>query len=364
MSSALKTDPEMGKDGVFDLSGELPGSHESVKVFRDKETGLHAIVALHSTARGPALGGTRFFPYDSEAAALNDVLRLSEGMTYKSAAAGLPLGGGKAVIIGDPAALKTPALLKAYGRFVDSFAGSYITAADVGTTSSDMDYISESTRWAVGRNQTKGGSGDSGYSTASGVFTAMAAAASSIWGSEGLSGRSVGVEGAGKVGKQLIRLLLEAGAEVVLAESHPESLQRALDMHPNIRTARSVVDAQVDVYAPCAMGATLNPTTIPSIRARLVCGAANNQLLSPDVQYQLAAQDVLWVPDYVANAGGLIQVASEIDVIQPDEVGIRIGLIGQTVLEILRIAEERSVTPGSAADTVVQERLNHGRKGQ
>lgn len=327
------------------------------------ETGLRAIVAIHSTTRGPALGGTRFFAYDSESAALNDVLRLSEGMTFKAAAAGLPLGGGKAVIIGDNTALKTPDLLRSYGRFVDSFSGSYITAGDVGTTSSDMDYIGESTRWVVGRNEIKGGSGDSGYSTASGVFFAMAAAAKALWGTEGLRGRSVGVEGAGKVGKQLISLLLEAGADVVLAESHPESLQRALEEHPKIRTARSVVDAHVDVYAPCAMGATLNPTTIPSIRARLVCGAANNQLLNPEAQYQLAARDVLWVPDYVANAGGLIQVASEIDVIQPGEVGIRIGHIGRTVLEILRIAEERSITPANAADTLVQARLGQGRKG-
>lgn len=357
MPSALITDPGVGRDGVFELSGELPGPHESVKIFRDRSTSLRAIVALHSTARGPALGGTRFYPYDSEAAAVHDVLRLSEGMTSKAAAAGLPLGGGKAVIIGDPAVLKTPELLKSYGRFVDSFAGSYITAADVGTTSSDMDFIGESTPWVVGRNQTNGGSGDSGYSTASGVFFAMAAAAHYLWGNGGLSGRSVGVEGAGKVGRQLIRLLLEAGAEVVLAEPHTETLRQAVESHPDIRIARSVVDAQVDVYAPCAMGATLNPGTVPSIRASLICGAANNQLLSADVQYQLAARDVLWVPDYVANAGGLIQVASEINVIPPDEVEPRIGDIGSTVKEILRIAQDRGVTPGTAADALVQDRL-------
>ncbi|WP_311212298.1 Glu/Leu/Phe/Val dehydrogenase dimerization domain-containing protein [Arthrobacter sp. WCS2018Hpa-7] len=360
MSSTLTTD--LGGGVITDLSCELSGTHESVKVFRDKATGLHAIVALHNTVRGPALGGTRFFAFESDAAALNDVLRLSEGMTYKAAAAGLPLGGGKAVIVGEPATIKTPELLRAYGRFVDSFAGSYITAGDVGTTSSDMDHIGESTNWVVGRNATKGGSGDSGYSTALGVFTAMAAAARTIWGSEGLTGRSVGVEGAGKVGKQLINMLLETGADVVLAESHPASMQRALTEHPDIRIAPSVIDAEVDVYAPCAMGATLNPKTVPSIQARLVCGAANNQLLNAEVENQLAAQEILWVPDYVANAGGLIQVASEIDVIQPDEVGMRIGHIGLTVTEILRIAEERSTTPGNAADTLVRTRLGAGSK--
>jgi valine dehydrogenase (NAD+) len=362
MPSVLITSHGMGADGVVDLSGELLGLHESVKMLRDNSTGLRAIVAIHSTAMGPALGGTRFYPYESEAAAVQDVLRLSEGMTSKAVAAGLPLGGGKAVIIGDPAALKTPELLRSYGRFVDSFAGSYITAGDVGTTSSDMDTIAESTPWVVGRNQTIGGSGDSGYSTASGVFSAMSAAADHLWGAGGLSGRSVGVEGAGKVGMQLIRLLLEAGCEVMLAEPHTARRLRAVESHPGIRVAHSVIDAPVQIYAPCAMGATLNPRTIPSIRASLVCGAANNQLLSPDIQNQLASSDVLWVPDYVANAGGLIQVASEIDVISPDEVATRIGNIGLTVTEILRTADERSVTPGTAAGAVVQERLSHGKE--
>lgn len=362
MASVLLTSPGLGSDGMFDLGRDLRGDHESVKFFRDKATGLSAIIALHSTARGPALGGTRFYPYENEAAALHDVLRLSEGMTYKAAAAGLPLGGGKAVIIGDPFSSKTPDLLRAYGRFVDSFGGSYITAGDVGTNSSDMDTIGETTNWVVGRTETLGGSGDSGYSTASGVFCAMEAAAQHLWGREGLRGRSVGVEGAGKVGRQLIRLLLEAGSEVVLAEPHAETLRRALEDYPDVRVTPSVVDADIDVYAPCAMGGTLKAESISSVKARLVCGAANNQLLSPEVQYQLAARDVLWIPDYVANAGGLIQVASEIDVIQPDEVQTRIGHIGTTVREILRMAEERSITPGNAANTLVQNRLGNKRE--
>lgn len=363
MPSTLITQPGLGEDGIFDLSDANSGSHEAVKLCVDSATGLRAIVALHSTSRGPALGGTRFFPYKDETAALRDVLRLSEGMTFKAAAAGLPLGGGKAVIIGDPEALKTPELLRAYGRFVDSFGGSYITAADVGTTSADMDFIGESTVRVVGRNMTHGGSGDSGYSTASGVFCAMTAAANYVWGATGLRGRAVGVEGAGKVGSQLIRLLLDAGAEVVLAEPHAETMSRAAETYPNIRVRGSVVDAEVDLYAPCAMGGTLNADTVRTVRARIVCGAANNQLHTPEMEYQLRAHDILWVPDYIANAGGLIQVASEIDVIAPDEVAGRIDHIALTVMEMLRISEERNMTPGDAADAMVRGRLGTGARG-
>lgn len=363
MSVALRKHPKVGEDGVFDLSDSCSGTHETVKLYVDSATGLRAIVAVHSTARGPALGGTRFFPYKDEESALWDVLRLSEGMTYKAAAAGLPLGGGKAVIIGDPRLLKTPELLGSYGRLVDSLGGSYITAGDVGTTSADMDFVGESTAWVVGRNVARGGSGDSGYSTANGVFCAMTAAARYLWGTAGLRDRIVGVEGAGKVGSQLIRLLLDAGADVLLAEPHAGTAEAAANKYPSIRLVDSVINAAVDVYAPCAMGATLNAETARGIRASIVCGAANNQLHTPDVGDQLAAQETLWVPDYLANAGGLIQVASEIDAIHPDEVPSRIGQIGETVTEVLRASEERGITPGSAADSMVRGRLGIETRG-
>ena len=363
MSVALSTHPKVGEDGVFDLSDATSGTHETVRLHVDSATGLRAIVALHSTARGPALGGTRFFPYEDEESALCDVLRLSEGMTYKAAAAGLPLGGGKAVIIGDPRTLKTPELLRSYGRFVDSLGGSYITAGDVGTTSADMDFVGESTQWVVGRNVARGGSGDSGYSTANGVFCAMTAAARYLWGTTGLRGRIVGVEGAGKVGSQLIRLLLDAGADVLLAEPHAGTAEAAANKYPSIRLVDSVVDAAVDVYAPCAMGGTLGVETVRTVRARIVCGAANNQLHSPDVGDQLAAQEILWVPDYIANAGGLIQVASEINAIRSGEVPGRIEHIGVTVMEVLRASDELGISPGSAADSVVRGRLGIETRG-
>ncbi|MFB9857148.1 Glu/Leu/Phe/Val family dehydrogenase [Paenarthrobacter aurescens] len=355
MRAALLINPDMGRDGTFDVDVDQTSGHELVRIIRDRDTGLRAIVAIHDSSLGPALGGTRFFPYRDEKEALTDVLRLSEGMTLKAAAAGLPLGGGKAVIIGDPRARKSRELLEAYGRFVDTFEGRYITAGDVGTTASDMDIIGSQTRWVVGRNT--GGSGDSGFSTALGVYSAMQAGAVHLWGSAGLSGRSVGVEGAGKVGGQLVRLLVDAGAKVVLADRDPEAVERTVQANPGIATASAVLDQEIDVYAPCALGATLNEKTIPSLRARLVCGAANNQLLTAEGESQLHSQGTLWIPDYVANAGGLIQVSSEVCDPGAEEVTTRIAMIGAAVTEMLSTARDGSKTPAMAAREIVQRRL-------
>lgn len=239
-ASSTSSDSFPAATGVFDRP-DMPRdcAHERVVFCQDPDTGLRAIIAVHSTVLGPALGGTRFYPYVSEQEALTDVLRLSRGMTYKAAVAGVDLGGGKAVIIGNPNAIKTPTLLGAYGRFVESLGGTYVTAGDVGTNSDDLDIIAEETAHVVGKNTTAGGTGDSGPQTALGVFLSLLAAAESTWGSDDLTGKRVGVEGAGKVGYNLVSLLREAGAEVVVSDSYPPALDRS-STSGSVATTRAV----------------------------------------------------------------------------------------------------------------------------
>ncbi|AWB90912.1 Glu/Leu/Phe/Val family dehydrogenase [Aeromicrobium chenweiae] len=356
---------DVSPDRVFDRTDELADAgHEQVVFCRDVETGLRAIISIHDTTLGPALGGTRFFPYRSEAEALTDGLRLAQGMTFKAAAAGMPLGGGKAVIIGDPRTLKTPELLRAYGRFIDTLGGRYISAADVGTTSDDLDVIGQSTRHIVGRTTAAGGSGDSGFSTAYGVFCAMQAAARLTWGADGLTGRTVGVEGAGKVGVHLIGLLAEQGASVVVSDPYGPALDRVRDLYDDVRTADSVIDLPVDVYAPCALGATLTPATVAALSAQVVCGAANNQLLTTEVGEALRHRGITWVPDFVANAGGLIQVGSELQDKTEEQVLAGVERIGTTVSEILTTATDHDVSTSAAALAVVRSRLDAARTGR
>ncbi|OUZ12411.1 valine dehydrogenase [Aeromicrobium sp. PE09-221] len=332
-------------------------SHERVLFGHDRETGLRAIIAIHDTTLGPALGGTRFYPYVDEERALEDVLRLSRGMTYKAATSGLDLGGGKAVIIGDPAVVKSDQLLEAYGRLVESLGGSYITAGDVGTTSQDMDVIGRSTAHVVARTEAVGGSGDSAPMTALGVFSSLRAAAQNVWGSETLDGRSVGVEGLGKVGYHLVSLLVAAGARVVATDVSAQARQRVEVDFPDVDLVDDVLRVPVDVYAPCAMGATLTPSTAESLQAQIVCGAANNQLSTADVELLLTRRGIRWVPDYVANAGGLIQVAGERQRLTRADVRQQVESIFDTVEGILRLSGEQAITPGAAADQVAEARL-------
>lgn len=331
--------------------------HERVVFANDAASGLRAIIAIHSTTLGPALGGTRFYPYADEQAALTAVLRLSRGMTYKAATAGLDLGGGKAVIIGDPTTLKSDGLLQAYGRLVESLGGMYITAGDVGTTSADMDVIGTRTSHVVARTAANGGSGDSAPLTALGVFQGMKAAAQAVWGTPTLAGRSVGVEGVGKVGANLIDLLVQDGAEVVACDVNEAALERARLAHPGITIADQVIDRVLDVYAPCALGATITPVTAARLRAAIVCGAANNQLSSADVESDLQARSITWVPDYVANSGGLIQVAGERVRKAPQDVRDQVLDVFDTVGGILAYAADHRVTAGAAADHLADVRL-------
>ncbi|WP_415973971.1 Glu/Leu/Phe/Val family dehydrogenase [Rhodococcus sp. 077-4] len=360
---AVATPTDQLPTGVFDRPDLPHGSgHERVVFCQDRDTGLRAIVAVHSTTLGPALGGTRFYPYASEQDALTDVLRLSRGMTYKAAVAGVDLGGGKAVIIGDPNAIKTPTLLSAYGRFVDSLGGSYVTAGDVGTNSDDLDIIAEETAHVVGKNTTAGGTGDSGPQTALGVFLSLRAAVESVWGSDDLTGKRVGVEGAGKVGYNLVALLLDAGAEVIVSDSYAPALDRIAADFPGVIIGSDIIGADIigadiDIYAPCAMGATLDASSVARLRASIVCGAANNQLLTPDVEEMLADRGIVWVPDYVANAGGLIQVEGELRGRNSAEVMATIGKIRDTVAGIFAIGRAEGILLGAAADRLAEDRI-------
>jgi valine dehydrogenase (NAD+) len=265
------------------------------------------------------------------------------------------------VIIGDPATDKTPELLRAYGRFIERLGGCYVTAADVGTTSDDLDVIGESTRHVVGRNVAAGGSGDSGLSTATGVFHAMRAAAAHVWGSDGLRGRTVGVEGAGKVGRHLVGLVLEEGASVVVCDPSDDAIRVLKERHSGeVKVSASVVDAAVDVYAPCALGATLTPSSVAVLRASVVCGAANNQLANAEVDTELFSRGITWVPDYVANAGGLIQVGGELQQRTVEQVVDDVQRIGATTQQILRTAAETGISTGTAAAHLVRARLSGG----
>ncbi|TDC37919.1 Glu/Leu/Phe/Val dehydrogenase dimerization domain-containing protein [Micromonospora sp. KC213] len=347
--------------GVF-ASTDDPGSsgHEQVVFCQDKQTGLRAIIGIYSTALGPALGGTRFYPYASEEDALADVLDLSRGMAYKNALAGLDHGGGKAVIWGDPEKLKSEALLRAYGRFVQSLDGRYYTACDVGTFVADMDVIARETRFVTGRSVAHGGAGDSSILTAWGVFQGMRAAAEHVWGSPTLAGRRVGVAGLGKVGKHLVGHLLDDGAEVVATDVDPKAHDWARTTHPQVALVddtAALVAADIDVYAPCALGGALNDDTVPALRARVVAGAANNQLAHPGIEKLLADRGVLYAPDYVVNAGGVIQVADEIEGFNFERARLRATRIYDTTREILRLADAEGVPPAVAADRLAERRM-------
>lgn len=345
--------------GVFGRSHELSSrSHEQVVFCEDAESGLKAIIAIHSTAFGPALGGCRMYPYADEFDALEDVLRLSWGMTYKAAASGVNLGGGKSVIIGDPGSDKSEALFAAFARYVNTLGGRYVTAGDVGTNTDDLDVMGKYTEHVTGRSTTAGGSGDSARLTALGVFNAMRAGAESVWGTATLAGRTVGVEGAGKVGRELINLLLADGAEVCATDVNDAALQRLSNNHPSVRLLNSVADAPVDVYAPCALGSTLTPMSAETIEAKLVCGAANNQLATPDVELLLGRRGITWVPDFVANAGGLIQVAGELHGAERAAVEADVTRIFDRCRDIIATAHDAGISIGAAANLFAEQRLD------
>jgi valine dehydrogenase (NAD+) len=335
-------------------------SHEQVVFCQDTTTGLRAIISIYSTALGPGLGGTRFYPYTSEDEALTDALRLSKAMAYKNALAGLDHGGGKAVIIGDPARIKTEALLRAYGRFVASLGGRYITACDVGTYSEDMDLIARECRYVTGRTTAHGGAGDSSVLTALGVMHGMRAAAEHVWGSPELAGRLVGVEGVGKVGHRLVEHLLQAEADVVICDVSAAAVDAVRARHPEVRVV-SGIDAllaeDLDILAPCALGGTLTEQVAGRLTARIICGGANNQLAHHGVEKLLADRGIIFAPDYVVNAGGVIQVADELAGFSFDRARAATEQIFTTTAKILSAAESDGVPPSVAADRLAERRM-------
>ncbi|WP_275287608.1 Glu/Leu/Phe/Val family dehydrogenase [Halomonas elongata] len=334
--------------------------HQRIVFGSDAESGLRAIIAIHDTRRGPALGGLRIFPYTSDDEALTDVLRLSRGMTYKSALADLPLGGGKAVIIADPRRDKTPALLRAMGRLVDSLNGDYITAEDSGSSEADMRVIAETTEHVGGLGQ-DGVSGDPSPFTARGVFCAMRSAVRHGLGRDDVDGLRVAIQGVGHVGAHLARQLHEAGARLVMTDVDRDALGRiAESLDAEVTTPDDIVDADVDVFAPCAMGAALSGPVVERLKARVVCGAANNQLASPEVAGLLKARGILYTPDYVANAGGVIEIAwQRRHDYRRDDVMSHIAGIETTLDEIFDRAHREQADPTSVADALARERFRY-----
>lgn len=333
--------------------------HEQVLFTQDADSGLRCIIAIYSTALGPALGGTRFVPYESPQAALTDVLALSRAMAYKNALAGLAHGGGKAVIIGDPTVDKTDALLRAYGRAVESLGGRYITACDVGTYVTDMDVVAETSSHVTGRSPEHGGAGDSGILTAYGVYQGMRACAQHRWGAPELSGRSVGVAGLGKVGSRLVVHLLEEGADVAVSDIDPAAVDRVTQAHPEVTpmTPGDLLTAPLSIYSPNALGGVIDPYAAATLGAEVVCGGANNPLTGPEAADVLLARGITYAPDYVVNSGGVIQVSDELAGFDMDRAEATAAGIYDTLLEVLADADAAGTTPLAAADRLAEQRM-------
>lgn len=342
--------------GVFDALGDR--GHEEVVFGYDPVSGLKSIIAIHSTALGPALGGTRFYPYESEAEALEDVLRLSGSMSLKASAAGLDLGGGKAVIIGDSRKLKSERLWRAYGRVVDSLQGRYITAEDVGTDAYDMEMIRRETRWVVGVPVEEGGSGDPSPATARGLIAATRAVFKFL-DKEDLSGRHVAVLGVGKVGSDLVRRVIEAGGRVTIADVYPPSIEKVVKRFTAVKvvTPDEIFGVECDIFAPSSLGGVLNERTIPQLRCGAIVGCANNQLATPEDADRIAARDILYGPDFVVNAGGLINVSEELRGYTVDKAAAHIDKIYDTTLRVLETSRERRITPQKAAVELAHQRI-------
>jgi valine dehydrogenase (NAD+) len=334
--------------------------HEQVVFGSDEASGLRCIIAIHSTALGPSLGGTRFWPYEDDEAALTDVLRLSRAMTLKAACAGLDHGGGKAVIIGDPSELRSEALLRAYGRVIASLGGRYVTACDIGTTPDDMAVIKRETRWATGADPVEGGSGDSGILTAIGVHLAMKAAAEAVFGSPDLGARHIAVQGLGKVGRRLVEHLVAEGAKVTVADVAGAAVEQVADL-PGVEVASvdDILTVDADIVSPNALGGVWHTESIAALQAQVVCGGANNQLVSAADGERLHERGVLYAPDYVVNAGGVINVADELHPAghSPERARRRAEVIPQTLTRIIDVARREGVSTEHAAIRVAERRI-------
>lgn len=358
MSTPVVT--ETVNDVNFSLFNQIDSKgHEQVIICSDPKVGLKAIIAIHNTALGPALGGTRMWPYKSDQEALRDVLRLSRGMTYKAAVAGLNLGGGKGVIIGNPKTDKTEALFRAYGRFVEGLAGRYITAEDVGITVHDMEWVRMETKYVTGISRALGGSGDPSSVTALGTYMGMKACAKKVYGSDSLEGKRVAVQGAGHVSSYLIKLLTKEGAKVFVSDIFADKVKKLVDEY-GVEAVESdkIYGLDVDIFSPCALGGIINSETIPQLKCAIVAGAANNQLDEEDVHGQmLIDRGILYAPDYVINAGGLINVANELEGYNQDRAHEQASRIYDVILDILRYSEQNNVPTYVASNELAEQRL-------
>ncbi len=344
--------------GIFDIVTER--DHEQVVFCSDKASGLRAIIAIHNTTLGPALGGARMWTYVNDVEALNDVLRLSRGMTYKAAAAGLNLGGGKAVIIGDPRIQKTEQLFRAFGRFIEGLGGRYITAEDVGTSVNDMVHIYHETKYVTGIPFELGGSGDPSPVTAYGSFCGIKACANVRYGNDSLEGRRIVIQGAGHVASGLAKYLTDAGAKVFITDIYPEKAQQvAKDSGAVVFAPEEVFDIDCDIFAPAALGGVINDKTIVKLKCEIIAGPANNQLGDEEKHSkELAARGIMYAPDYVINAGGLINVASELEGYSQPRALKQAENIYNTLKKILLRSQELNITTIEAANHVADERLN------
>jgi len=335
--------------------------HEQVLFCSDPSTGLKAIIGIHNTVLGPALGGTRMWVYASEADALTDVLRLSRGMTYKAAISGLNLGGGKAVIIGDSRKIKDEALMRRFGLFVESLGGKYITAEDVGMTTKDMEYIHMETDHVVGIPETLGGGGDPSPVTAYGVYMGMKASAKKLYGGESLSGKKILVQGAGNVGGYLVNHLVKEGANVMIADIYQDNIKKVVDRNPSVTVvdAGDVFAQQMDIYAPCALGATINDDSIARMKCRIIAGAANNQLANEAQHGQmLLEKGIIYAPDFLINAGGLINCYSELEGYNRDRAMDQAEHIYDTTMTVLNKSEEEGKPTYQIANQMAEDRIN------
>ncbi|MGF7532677.1 branched-chain amino acid dehydrogenase [Bacillus mexicanus] len=339
--------------------------YEQLVFCQDEQSGLKAIIAIHDTTLGPALGGTRMWTYENEEAAIEDALRLAKGMTYKNAAAGLNLGGGKTVIIGDPRKDKNEELFRAFGRYIQGLNGRYITAEDVGTTVEDMDIIHDETDYVTGISPAFGSSGNPSPVTAYGVYRGMKAAAKAAFGTDSLEGKTIAVQGVGNVAYNLCRHLHEEGANLIVTDINKQSVMRAVeDFGARAVDPEEIYSQDCDIYAPCALGATINDDTINQLKAKVIAGAANNQLKETRHGDQIHEMGIVYAPDYVINAGGVINVADELNGYNAERALKKVEGIYSNIERVLDISQRDSIPTYLAADRLAEERIERMRRSR
>lgn len=356
----IKKNSKNSADTNFPIFEQLASrEHEQVIICSDPSVGLRAIIAIHNTTLGPALGGTRMWPYETEEAALKDVLRLSRGMTYKSAISGLNLGGGKAVIIGDPHTDKTEALFRSFGRFVDGLNGRYITAEDVGMTVREMEWIYSETKYVTGIPRALGGSGNPSPVTAYGVYMGVKACAKIAYGSDSLEGKRIAIQGAGNVASTFAKHAAEEGAQLFICDIYEEKANAlAKETGAEVVDPDSIYGLDVDIFSPCALGGVINDDTIPMLKCDIIAGSANNVLDDEDRHGQLLLdKGFLYAPDYVINAGGIINIASELEGYDDERALQNAANIYNTILDILNLSEEQNIAAHIASNKIAEERI-------